>query len=355
MSAVERLARAGVALAARRWPADIAGALHQEWQAELHALHAAGRPWRMLTFAVSLAVSPAVDEPAWAERLAGAGRAAVVAAGATVLAAALSNGVHALGDALLPVAAAAMAACGTRARIGAVAAAPLLGLAMFAFLMAGNEVAVMPFMGAADIAPAIVTWTALMLVLIPLCRAVRPRRRVLVAAAGGLLTLGAATVAGAWHAAGVLGVGLGSAPAWFALTLLPGGTARFGPVLPDGAYASEVLLGNAAAMTVPLLLVTVFVLAAGPATVAGRPVPARPVPARVGIPAGVAAALAGWGFCELMRRSGGSIEATLHRMLDGSALFGFGFAAHPAGQALVALLIAVLTLRILETRAPVRG
>jgi hypothetical protein len=41
-------------------------------------------------------------------------------------------------------------------------------------------------------------------------------------------------------------------------------------------------------------------------------------------------------------------------MLDHSAVFGFGFAAHPAGRGLVALLTALLVVRILEAGAPVR-
>ncbi len=340
MSVAERLARAGVTAAARRWPADIAGTLHAEWLAELAALR--GRPWRMLTFAAGLALSPAVDEPGWRDRLAGLGRAAAVAAGATVLAAGLSNGVHVLGDGLLVAAVAVTAVAGRRAGIRPVVLTPLLGLAMFAFLMAGNEVPVMPFMGVADVGPAVVTWTVLMLLTVRL-------RHGLAVAAGGLGTLVAATAAGSWHAAGVLGAGHGSAPAWFALTLLPGGTARFGPVS-HGTYASEVLLGNAAAMTVPMLLATVFVLA-GRRPVAYR-VAARP---RVTIPAGVAAALAGLAFCELMRRSAGPVEATLQRVVDSSAAFGFGFAAHPAGRALVALAAALLVVRLVETRAPVRG
>jgi hypothetical protein len=347
MSLTDRLARAGVTLAARRWPPELAADLRAEWLAELHALRAEGRRWRMLAFAASLAVSPAVDEPGWRDRLAGLGRTAVVAAGATVLAAALSNGVHALGDALLPVAVAVMAVAGRRARIGPLAATPLLGLAMFGFLMAGNEVAVMPFMGIADVAPAIVTWTALTLVTARL-------RRGLAVVAGGLVTLQAATVAGAWHAAGVLGVGPGWAPAWFPLTLLPGGTVHFGPLLSGDRYgpahASDVLLGNATAMTVPLLLATVFVLAGTRATT-NRPA----APSRADIPAGVAAALAALAFCAVMRRSAEPVEATLHRMLDHSAVFGFGFAAHPAGQALVALLTALLVVRVVETRVPVRG
>ncbi|MCO1597147.1 hypothetical protein M8C17_18490 [Micromonospora sp. RHAY321] len=54
-----RAAEMLLAIAARRWPADLRDDLHREWDAEVHVLAASGRRTRMLGFAVSLAVSRA--------------------------------------------------------------------------------------------------------------------------------------------------------------------------------------------------------------------------------------------------------------------------------------------------------
>jgi hypothetical protein len=286
---LERLARAGL----------------DQWAAELAALH--GRPWKMLTFAGSLVISPAVDEPSWGERAIGVGRAASTAAGVTLLGAALFNVFNSL--ALVVVAAAVMAVVGMRVRLPGVT---LIGLALFAFLLAGNEVAVMPFMGVRDILPAVVTWTLGTALVLRVSRG-----RLLLAAVGTLITLDLATIAGSWHAADVLGRGLGSSPTWFPLALWPGGGA-------------DLLIANASAMTGPMLLCSVFILASAlrRPTVDLARTPARTV-------AGVAAALGSLAFCEWMSR-------TPHDLAEA---FGFGFAAHPVGSATVALLIALLIVR----------
>ena len=305
---LERLARAGLERAARRWPGDLSAVLRDEWAAELAALR--GHPWKMLTFAGSLMVSPAVDEPSWGERAIGAGRAASTAAGVTLLGAAVFNGVHVSGNpGLLIAAAAVMAAVGTRVRLPGTA---LIGLALFAFLMAGNEVAVMPFMGVLDIAPAVIVWT------LGTAQTLRASRgRPLIAVAGTLATLELATVAGSWHGAAVLG----SAPVW----------------LPLGGEG--LLLANASAMAGPMLLCSAFVLTSAqrrPSPAAAKP-PAR-------IVAGSGAALGSLAFCEWMSRSG----PAPHHLLDNSFAFGFGFAAHPAGSAAVALLIALLIVQVVD-------
>jgi hypothetical protein len=317
---VERLARAGLRRAARRWPDELAEILRAEWAAELDALR--GRPWRMLTFAGSLVVSPAVDEPSWRDRAVETGRAASTAAGVTLLAAALFNGVHVSDNPVLLLAAAAvLAVVGLRVRMPG---AGLLGLALFAFLLAGNEVAVMPFMGVRDIAPAVIVWTVGTALTLKLCRG-----RPVVAAAGTLITLDLATMAGSWHAADVLGRGLGSAPAWFPLALHAGG--------------DDLLLVNASAMAGPMMLCSVFAV-----TSALRGPRRRPAPHPVRILAGAGAALGSLAFCEWMSRSG----PTPPQLLDNSFTFGFGFAVHPAGSAAVALLIALLVVRVATTEDP---
>ena len=278
---IERLARAGLRSAARRWPPGMA----EEWTAELVSLR--GHPWRMLTFAGSLLISPAVDEPSWGERATGA----ATAAGVTLLAAALFNGVHVTGHPILLLAAAAvMAVAGARVRHPHPA---LIGLALFAFLMAGNEVAVMPFMGVLDITPAVGTWT--------LGTAIALRFKRPIALPGALVTLLLATIAGSWHGATVLGSATGG-----------------------------LLLANATAMAGPMLLCTVFLLT--------RPSPRAP---RARLTAGIAAALGSLAFCEWMSRS----TPAPHHLLDNTFTFGFGFATHPIGSAAVALLIALLVVR----------
>ena len=415
MSALDRLARWCVGTAARRWPADLSGGLCREWNAELDALRndpALGRVTRAaraVAFAGSIALSPPVeaagaDPVTWRERVGGAGRLLGTLSGAglvTLLAAGLFNGSHlayhrvrahlptagdALADAGLLAAAAAVMVCVAVVaarrcplpvgRPGAAVARRTVasGLATFAFLLAGNRVAVMPFMGWIDIAPAVVTWTVLTgaaAVVAARCSATgRPRLGLAAGAAGALVALEAATVAGSMHAASELGLGLGSAPVWFPLTLLPGGIAEFGPTVVAAGptvpalRASDILLGNASAMAGPLLLCSAFLimyavravrpieLVAVPA-VPGRTVPARerqmPFAAvRAGARGAVGAAgavLAGLIAGAVSSRSGQAVDATLADLRDNATVFGFGFATHSAGRTAVAVLVGIAVFR----------
>jgi len=364
---IDRLARSMITAAARRWPADLREELAREWHAELDSL---GRGWRGLTFAASLAVSPAVEEAdeepvTWSQRCAGWARALSAPAALTLLAAALFNATHlaqgrfgaVAGGVVLTAAATVMAAVGGRATVRRVV---LLGAAGYAFLLAGNQVAVMPFMGWVDVGPAVLAWTILTAATVGLSTRLRATGRGLlagVAAVGGaVLALDAAAAAGSLHAAAVLGVSAASAPSWFPLALLPGGVADFGAYFADGTaafgslqqagpafHASDVLLGNASAMIGPLALCSVAVVAG----LLRRGSPRIPAAVRSGdaagkVALGVVAGLGGLAIGEVLRRSGGAAELTLHRLVDNSAVFGFGFLAHPAGRMAVALLIGLL-------------
>jgi hypothetical protein len=377
---VERLARAGVAAAARRWPDDLAEVLLPEWYAELSALRldarltGARRAYRMLAFAGSLAVSPTADAT-WPGRITGGARAASVTAGVTLLGAALFNASHAVGGpGLLILAGVLMAVLGSRVRMSLTAATVLLGAALFGFLFVGNDGAVMPFLGFADVAPAVAAWTVAMLLVVragghPAVRG-RAWRRPVVAVAGGLVALDLAVVAGSLRAAAALGVGPGSAPAWFPLSLLPGGVVGFGPFHADGSgsfgpltasgpafHASDILLANAAAMAGPMLLCTVFLIAlalrhAAPEAIGSNEDSHAAVRAGASqsrrVAAGVLGALGGLAVGEVLRGSAPAADTLLHRLVENSAVFGFGFLAHPAGQALTALLAALLTIRSVE-------
>jgi hypothetical protein len=374
LSGADRLARWLVARAARRWPDDLAGLMAAEWQAELATLatQPAARPAlravRMLRFALSLAVSPAVepDGATAVSRLEGWARSLAAAVGVTLLAAALFNGVHVVkhvagaGPGLVALLGAAllMAAVAVRSRAPVLLRTVAVGAALFAFLLAGNRIAVMPFMGWADILPAVLTWTAGMASTAYVIA--RRKRSSLVAVAGGLATLEVATVAGGLHAADTLGVSLGTAVAWFPLALLPGGTVTFGPAFPGGVHASELLLGNASAMAGPMLLAAVFVLTLAHRRRTALPALARPAPSRrrvrpgswasrridLGVPLGVAAAVAALVAAELLRRvPDGAIGVTLHRLIDNSTVFGFGFVEHTPGRILLALVAGLLAAR----------
>jgi hypothetical protein len=373
MRAADRLARALVTAAARRWPADLRDDLTREWHAELaHTRH-------KLAFAASLAVSPAVEEAdeepvTWPQRGAGWARTLSVPAALTLLAAALFNAAHlaqgrfgaAAGVVALAAAAAVMVAVAGRSTVRGVV---LLGAAGYAFLLAGNQVAVMPFMGWIDIGPAVLAWTILTAATVRLSTRLRATGRTalagVAAVAGSVLALDLAAAAGSLHAAAVLGVGATSAPSWFPLALLPGGVADFGPYFPDGTaafgslqqagpafHASEVLLGNASAMIGPLALCSVAIVA-GLLRRGSRRIPAavqsRDAAGKVAL--GVVAGLGGLAIGEVLRRSGGAAELTLHRLVDNSAVFGFGFLAHPAGRTAVALLIGLL---VAHLAAPAR-
>ncbi|MCO8271264.1 hypothetical protein M1L60_11735 [Actinoplanes sp. TRM 88003] len=276
MGAVDRAARAAVRAAARRWPEDLAPVMRDEWLAELAAISGARRK---LAFAGSLAVSPAVDEPSWRERAVVVGRLSALAAGVTLLAAVATNlarGSAALAPVLLLLGVAGLALIGRRVR-GSAPRSPSasiagVAVALFAFLFAGNPVPMMPFMGAADIAPAVATWG--IGVALALRWAAATGRR-WIAVAGGVVALDLATIAGSAHAATVLGVPAWTAPAWFPLALLPGDIVAFGPHFSDGTavlgglqasgpafHASEILLANAAVSAGPMLLCTAFLIAA---------------------------------------------------------------------------------------------
>jgi hypothetical protein len=371
-SLVDRLARLAVATAARRWPADLAEIMQREWHAELDALQAdptLGRlatTWRTITFAGSLALSPAVEEAGsdpvtWSNRAAAIARPAAAAAGVTMLAAALFNAVHLIyhHTRLTGAGAAGVLAVAGLLMVGlahaskrdhassrehtrkAIQPTALLGAAMFGFLFAGNQVAVMPFMGWIDIVPAVATWTILTGLTVyattRLIAAGRHRIAVLVAVAAGLITLDLTAVAGSVHAAGVLGTGLGSALTWFPLALLPGGPHGSGPAFD----ASPLLIGNASAMVGPLLLGTVYLLAH---TIApqGQRSKSRALDERVRIALAAGGALLTLALADLMQRSTATVDGTLHRMADNSNVFGFGFLAGLPGRIAVALLAGLL-------------
>jgi hypothetical protein len=345
MRAADRLARRLVDSAARRWPADLRDELARDWHAELDALESS---WRALTFAGSLAVSPAVEEAdeeqvTWAQRAAGWARKLSVPAALTLLAAALFNAAHlaqgrlgALAGAVaLAAAAAVMVAVGDRTTVGRVV---LLGAAGYAFLLAGNQVAVMPFMGWIDIGPAVLAWTILTAATVRVSTRLRATGRTtlagVAAVAGAVLALDVAAAAGSLHAAAVLGVNAASAPSWFPLAMLPGGIADFGAYFADGTaafgslqqagpafHASDVLLGNASAMIGPLTLCSVAVVAGLLRRGSPRvPEAAGPPDAAGKVALGVVAGLGGLAIGEVLRRSGGAAELTLHRLVDNSAV-----------------------------------
>jgi hypothetical protein len=200
----------------------------------------------------------------------------------------------------------------------------------------------MPYMGWADILPAVAVWTMGTLI--------SARLRRLPAIAGTLITLELATIAGSLHAAISLGIDLRSAAAWFPLSLAPGGAVTFGPAFP-GYQASELLLGNASAMAGPMLLCSIFVLARSvPARSAlARPALARPAESRTRrvtfeIPLGVGATLAAQTACEMFRRLPPAVAPD--RLIDNTGVFGFGFAAHLPGQILIALIAGLLAAQL---------
>ncbi|MEU4427890.1 hypothetical protein AB0F81_45325 [Actinoplanes sp. NPDC024001] len=382
----ERIARALIGAAARRWPAGVAETLRQEWQAELAALH--GRPWRMLTFATSLATAPTTDRP-WPQHAAAAARAGTAATLVVLLAAALFNGVHlalhtaetrlpwsgeaVLVCALLAASALLMALAGARRQPRRpVRAAILTGAAAYAFLLAGNETAVMPFMGWRDVTPAVAAWTALTLLTTwatsRLRASGRTRPAALTAIIGGLLSVQSAAVAGSLHAAATLGIPVTSAPAWFPLSMLPGGTGGFGPhVSPSppstapAVYASDILLANTAALTGPLLLCTAYLTATLLTTGSTRSQAHLRRPAirfagriRHAVDPTIVAAAGTAGaillLTEHLPRAATAADLALPRIIDNSSVFGFGFLAHPAGRAILAFAAALLLAHHLTAR-----
>ena len=364
MTAFDKLTMLLVAHAARRWPGDMA----REWQAELAAMRGEP-PLRRLRFAISLAVSPADLSADPLPRLESWGRSLAGAAGVTLLAGALVNAAHlvqhhagtleAAGVWLL--AAVLIIHIGRRSHASVLARTLTIGAALFGFLLAGNRVAVMPFMGWRDILPAVLTWTfCTTLLAYAVSHARRRAPALLLAVLGGLLALDLTAMAGSLRAAAGLGVGLTSAPAWFPLAMLPGGTVTFGsPVavvgLP-GFHASEVLLANTAAMIGPMLLSSLFVLtrALTPPWVHTSSVRTFPL-FRVRLDSrtvwGVTAAIAALAAGEAFRRTPpGSFEATWHRLLDNSAVFGFGFLADTSGRVVTALIAGLIATHLGVTR-----
>nr|WP_296070336.1 hypothetical protein [uncultured Actinoplanes sp.] len=353
MTLADRLAQALVARAARRWPADLAAGMAREWHAELASMDD-GSTLRKLRFALSLAVSPAVEElgadpigrlEAWSRSLAGA-------AGVTLLAGALVNAIHAVqhraGVATIPLwflAASLMVLIARRSSSPVLARTLTLGAALFAFLLAGNRIAVMPFMGWRDILPAVLTWTILTTLLgYAVSRTRRRHRAVPLAVLGLIATMDLTTIAGSWHAATGLGIGATSAALWFPLALLPGGAVTFGPPVAvvglPGFHASQMLLGNASAMTAPMLLCSIFVLTRA---LSGAPVRTVVPGTFAGLDLrtlyGVGAALTALAAGEAVRRlPPGTFEAGWHRLLDNSAVFGFGFLATTPGRIVTAVI-----------------
>jgi hypothetical protein len=330
---VDRAAEMLVELAARRWPGDD---MAREWRAELAAMRGEA-PVRRLRFAVSLAVSPVEVGPrveAWARSLAGA-------AGVVLLAGGLVNAAHeaqhragaAAAAVVWLVAALLVGQIGWWSRASALARTATMGAGLFGFLLAGNRVAVMPYMGWRDVLPAVLVWTVLT------AYAVSRSRRPALAVLGGLVALDLAAIAGSLRAAAGLGVGLREAPAWFPLALLPGGTVTFGP-----PRASGLLLANTAAMAGPMLLCSVFVLtrALGPRA-AGDPHVRMIGPVDARTVWGVAAAIAALAGGEVFRRL--PVEATW-RLLDNSAVFGFGFLADTSGRVVTALVAGLIATRL---------
>jgi hypothetical protein len=350
----------------RRWPDELAAELSQEWQAELAALRAdrtlpwARRALRAVGFAASLAVWPAV-EPAGAaprtrrDRTAAVGETLLVPAVVTLSGAALFNAVHLLSRPVGPLAARAAAGLVLLAvAVGAMVAAGVLaatrrsyrpvigvvlpvGLALYAFLLAGNRVAVMPFMGWRDIGPGVVAWTALTAVAAGaaarLTASGRRRLGLFTGVAGVVVALDAATACGSAHAAAALGAGARWAAAWFPLTLLPGGAVSFGPSTGTwpGRHASAILLGNAAAMAGPMLLCSAFVLAYAIRRARPDALPARvPAPARW-LPLGLGAAV--------LATAGYQADGALGRLADNTQTFGFGFAGTVGGHTLLAVAV----------------
>jgi hypothetical protein len=351
MNPVDRVADACLRRAARRWPPDLAATVTADWRAELDALRADPvlRPlirWRRtLAFAGSLALWPAVeaagDEPAfWRDRFDRPCRAFSTlagAAGVALLAGALSNearrasvlvGSRAALVAVVVLAVAAMTWLGLaagrrggRPRLGwaALPTAVPLGLTEYVFLWAGNRVAIVPFMGWMDIAPAVIAWTALTGVTLAVatrCVATdQPRLGCAVGTAGGGIAVASAAVCGSLHAAVARGADVSTTMHWLVLNagrdVIPPGQAMIGPLLLGTAFVVPYAIGAATAGT-----------------------PRRAI--RPGVMVAVLAAGA-----VLVTRSAADALRLDHVPL----VYGFGFAAHVAGRMALVLLLGVLAAR----------
>ncbi|HEY7177320.1 MAG TPA: hypothetical protein VH442_20580 [Micromonosporaceae bacterium] len=312
---VDRFADSCVRIAAKRWPPELSDAMTDEWRAELAALSAdasltrLAKSWRAIVFAAGLVrirsvtadgnARLAVPWRAQSAAFASVGTTAAgvigVAAASGAAFAAVHDGYHriephvtmaigvATGVALVVMAAAAMVGVGVMSsrhwparsandeRPGSAASRAIrgwptvaaLGAAMYGFLWLGNRVAVMPYMGWRDVAPAVGVWTASMAVTLAVARgyasAGARRNAWLAGAVGTIVSVDLAGAFGSLHAAATLGIGWTSAAAWSPLALVPGGSRA----LAGGAdgHESAVLLGNASTMVGPLLLCSAFTVA----------------------------------------------------------------------------------------------
>jgi hypothetical protein len=54
----------------------------------------------------------------------------------------------------------------------------------------------------------------------------------------------------------------------------------------------------------------------------------------------------------MLPAASGDADAVLHRLIDNTTAFGFGFVEHPVGTGAVALLAAVLAMRAVDARRP---
>lgn len=386
------LADWGVRAAARRWPAALREDLLRQWRAELAEI--AGDPatpatirwWRAVCFAASLAAAPAAEPTEAVDRIRRLTGAANLI-GVTLLAGGLCTVAHALavrpadrlpraivGDVvLLGLTLCVMALVGARSvpdaptRIGIAGRVGPIAALLFGFLLAGNPVAVMPFMGVRDIAPAIVGWTLLSFATLGAVRWLRragwARIAAAVAVGGSLITLDIAAILGSVHAAQTLGIGETTAAAWFPLALLPGGAVEFGPAVDAATFggqslgglglpASALLLGNLSAMLGPMLLCSAYLVAAAlrePMPHNGMPRPAAriasPWPRLAAVRLAVVAAAMPLTVLAIRdgmgRLASGSMSDAIARIATNSYAFGFGFATHPAGQIGLAVLVAI--------------
>lgn len=322
MSPIERFTGACVTSATRRWPADLADDMARAWQAELAALRAdtaltlVSRVWRQITFAVSLAVCPSVEQETpvpltWRNRLARLGYAAktlVGIVGIALLAALLPESLGGFwsnldqhvpesvmrftGVITIVAATAAMWWLGTviarrttldgrrpALLVTATRTVPLGGALLLVSVLPNQNGLSALAPGTSEIFAAIATWTVIVTVTITIAvrLALAGRRAVawVVGIVGSLVALDVAAIIGALHSASVLGVGAITGPAWFPLAILDPRAVTFGYFYSDGTvtiagqmwrsgppvHASELLLSVVSTFTSGLLLATAFVLA----------------------------------------------------------------------------------------------
>jgi hypothetical protein len=321
MGHFDRIAAMSVTRIARRWPADVSDDLARAWLGELAALRSS--PLRVVTFVGGLALAAPVEPPGepvvtWRDR---AGVPLATAAAVVLMTAGLFNLTHGLVSGaphliLLVAALGLVGWVGFRSRYRFLTT-PLIGTLMFAFLFAGNGVAVMPFMGWRDIGPAVLTWTAGTAVALAVARTATTRlARGLVGAIGSAVALDATAIAGSVHAAGALHVR--SADAYFWLPLALGGH-------------GGVLIGNLAAIAGPLTLCSAYLLAQ---TVGEPAAPSHRSPWIAFVPG---AAVVAWSVVEANRHLHDNAATALAGIARNSYVFGFGFATTLPGILALAL------------------